>query len=259
MSTKKQINLAVEMQRALNMLLEYKESRRRMMEEEDDTKYRWYAEYCYVTGTELERQVRKNLGAEGRWNGVQISGLQGSSLMQVCRAFLYNHPELSRFNFQSGSISGMRFRTADMPISDSEQRTMAAKTKEKPVHYTMGYKAVGGSGPLCTINNRVKPKTRLTFRSSQGRNNTRTTQDTALVTCSRCLKAIEAGKHETPREVSLEEKAGKGDAPVFQVIDEETGGCLHWTYVGNRNTKTRKEAKAEALDWIKDHNVTLVD
>lgn len=225
MAIRTEFSLDVELPKALKYLIDYHAQERKAMEAKGDTKDRWYARHCYFTASDIEQRIRaaaaeKIDNAEyGSYHqsgyshrtAFKISGLNGQSLLDHCRSYLLHHPKLKQFNFGRGHISGLRFRSADMPFSDTEQRTMADKAKEKPIHFApKRRKTVWGSDvqvevtvwtPLCVIDR----KTKRTSYSRPTRSTAKFTTDESKVTCPLCIKKLQAEGQRQMAEASLQE------------------------------------------------------
>ena len=134
--------------------------------------------------------MRESHGA-GRWGGKQFHGLNGIPLLHHVRDFLLSHPKLTWHNSGRGHVSGARFRTDDMPMSESEKNTKEKKAREKPIHIrepkdeSKGY--YHDRKLLCQVGIERKPS----WRGRTGRRfDVRTTEDPTKVTCKRCLRLI---------------------------------------------------------------------
>jgi hypothetical protein len=196
--TKRQsFNLAATMASCLKAILAELKTERERLEAKGDTKDRWYARACHLSAQDLQRAVRedaaKQLGTYVGHRNFKIGGLGGVSLLHHCRNFLYTQVSkgtLQVHNFdRPGCSSGARFREAGLEISDSEKRTMANKTKEKPIH--LAYKF--GSA-VCTAVKSEKQLKNLARGGGRrrGRTTTKTSYNIKEVTCPRCKKLAES-------------------------------------------------------------------
>jgi hypothetical protein len=178
------ISLEEEINNAITRVFEEKAKERKRKEAKGDTDDRWYADACYTTGQEIEREVRDEARRRTGNYSVRIMGLNGISLLHHCRdrlADLTAMGELKAFNFGKHCISGMRFYPLDVELPASTARTVEKQAKTKPIHFR-----VEGLQIACTKER--KPK-RTSWRSNR-RSVPRGTTVPGEVTCKCCKNLL---------------------------------------------------------------------
>lgn len=174
----------------------------------------------YLTARDIENQVRafaeeqaqgKAWGSSGAsWcnvQGVRIRLGGRMRLLDVVRRWLQREESAGRLashNFGRGHISGARYRPANLPISDTEKKTMkrkeARRGQVRVVHF---YSAARehGRAMLC------RPPKPGYHRFS--RNTPRCSKEKSEVTCPRCLKLLSAaGKSKLSEHLDIVEQGG---------------------------------------------------
>ena len=132
MATQQKFNLQEQMQKALEWLLENR------WERLDGSKW--------LSASDLQSRLRCAVAeiAEGRKYGhygfnsaymsPRITGLNGISLLEHCRRFLFNQVsagKLSCNNPRGRTSTGMRFRPVGEELSEAEKRTLAIPREER--------------------------------------------------------------------------------------------------------------------------------
>jgi hypothetical protein len=184
---------------AIQTLLAGQAEARKKMEAEGDTKDRWYAQQCYITSQDVERETRDMARRQLGTYNVRFNGL-GTSLLNRCREVLLGMVQDGKLSMHNPegchSITRMRYRPVDVPLAEAEKRTEKKKEKEKPVHLRYAGRSAYSTrfGVCCTA---VKSEKQLQARRNSfgGRHRhgsgTRSTDDADEVTCPRCRKLLD--------------------------------------------------------------------